>query len=82
MNELIKQFETMKPILTSTAGKSPNERMQMVQDLQQQMMDPASRGPKTKQSTGRRMSAADKKKAKRDREKLLKQKRREKKRKR
>ena len=82
VNELIKQFETMKPILTSTAGKSPNERMQMVQDLQQQMMDPASRGPKTKQSTGRRMSAADKKKAKRDREKLLKQKRREKKRKR
>lgn len=82
VNEMIKQYDLMKPMLTATAGKSAGERMQMVKELQSKMLDPASRMPKTKQSTGRRLSADERKKAKRDRDKLLKQKRREKKRKR
>jgi signal recognition particle subunit SRP54 len=82
VNEMIKQYDLMKPMLTATAGKSAGERMQMVKELQGKMLDPASRMPKTKQSTGRRLSTDERKKAKRDRDKLLKQKRREKKRKR
>ncbi len=81
VNELIKQYDTMKPMLTMTAGKSANERMQMVQELQEKMMDPSRGMPKTKKGTGRRLSADERKKAKKDREKLLRQKRRDKKRK-
>ena len=82
VGELIKQYDMMKPMLTATAGKSANERMQMVQEMQQQMLDPSSRMPKTKKGTGRRLSASERKKAKKQRDKLLAQKRRDKKRKR
>ena len=81
VTELVKQFETMKPMLTGSVGKNPNERMQMMEDLKQQMLDPSSRGPKVKKSTGRRLTASEKKQNQRMREKLLKQKRRDKKRK-
>ena len=49
--------------------------------LQEKMMDPSRGMPKTKKGTGRRLSADERKKAKKDREKLLRQKRRDKKRK-
>ena len=81
VNELIKQYDMMKPMLTATAGKSPNERMQMVQDMQQQMMDPASKMAKTKKGTGRRLSSNERKQNKKSREKMLRQKRRDKKKK-
>lgn len=79
VNELIKQYDTMKPMLTGMAGKGMGDRMQMMQDLQQKMLDPASRMPKTKKSTGKRLSPKQRAKEKKRRDKLLKQKRREKK---
>ena len=79
VNELVKQFDQMKPILTGMAGKGVGDRMQMMQDLQQNMMDPAKRMPKTKKSTGKRLSAKEQAKRKKQRAKLLKEKRRKKK---
>ena len=79
VNELIKQFETMKPVLTGMAGASGGDRAQMMRDLQEKMLDPTSRGPKTKKGTGRRLTAKERAKMKKQRDKLLRQKRRGKK---
>ena len=78
VNELVKQFNMMKPMLTGMAGKGIGDRMQMMQELQEQMLDPAKRMPKTKKSTGRRLSPKERAKERKRREKLMRQKRREK----
>ncbi len=77
VNDLIKQFETMKPMMTGLAGKSGNERMQMMEDFKEQMLDPSRHGPKTKKGTGKRLTAKERDKLKKQREKFLRQKRRE-----
>ena len=79
VNELVKQFDTMKPILTGMAGKGMGDRMQMMQDLQQNMMDPSKRMPKTKKSTGKRLTAKEQAKRKKQRAKMMKEKRKKKK---
>ena len=81
VNELIKQYDMMKPLLTGMAGKGMGDRMQMMQDLQKKMTDPSARGPKTKKSTGKKLTPKQRAKAKKQRDKLLKQRRREKKKK-
>ncbi|MEM9410657.1 MAG: signal recognition particle protein [Planctomycetota bacterium] len=78
VNELVKQFDTMKPILTGMAGKGMGDRMQMMQDLQQTMMDPGKKLAKTKKSTGKRLTAKERAKMKKNRDKLLREKRRKK----
>ena len=71
VNELIKQFEMVKPMFTNMAqAGSVKDRMAMVQEMQQQMANPG-RSMKTKKSTGKRLSANDKKKQKKEREKML-----------
>ncbi len=79
VNELIKQFDMMKPMLTGMAGKNRRESMEMMQELQQKMVDPESRMPKSKKSTGKRLTAKERKKAQKDREKRLRQMKRSKK---
>lgn len=81
VNELIKQYDMMKPMLTGMAGKNPRESMEMVNEMKQMMLDPATRGPKTKQSTGKRLSAKERKASQKQREKRLRQIKREKRRK-
>ncbi|MGI9518684.1 MAG: signal recognition particle protein, partial [Pirellulaceae bacterium] len=78
VNELIKQYDMMKPMLTGMAGKGRREGMEMVQEMQQKMLDPGSRMPKTKKSTGKRASPKERKKAQKDREKRLRQMKRDK----
>ena len=79
VNELIKQFDMMKPMLTGMAGANGNKgRMEMMRELQQTMMDPSRTGPKTKKSTGRRLTAKERAKMKKQRDKLLKEKRKKK----
>lgn len=77
VNELIKQYDTMKPMLTGMAGMGAGDRAQQLQDLQAQMMDPSARGPRTKKKSTGRMSAADKKKAQKQRKKMMDLKKRE-----
>ena len=68
----------MKPMLTG-GMMGAGDRMQKMQEMQQQLMDPARGMPKTKQSTGKRLSPKEKKKLAKEREKRLRQMRREKK---
>lgn len=79
VNELIKQYDMMKPMLTGMAGnKNMRENMAAVEEMKQMMLDPARRGPKTKKSTGKRLTAKEKKQAQKEREKRLRQLKRDK----
>ncbi len=78
VNELIKQYDMMKPMLTGMAGKNRKESMEMVQELQSKMMDPSSQMSKTKKSTGKRLTAKERKKSQKDRQKRMRQMKREK----
>ncbi|MEC9092931.1 MAG: signal recognition particle protein, partial [Planctomycetota bacterium] len=69
VNELIKQFETMKPMLTGMAGKGVGERMEAFEKMKEQALSGGKMGPREKKGTGTRLSAAEKKKAKKQREK-------------
>lgn len=78
ITDLIKQYDMMKPMLTGMAGKGAGDRMQMVKELQAKMTDPGARMPKTKKSTGKRLTPKERAKMKKQRDKLLRQKRRDK----
>ncbi len=78
VNELIKQYDMMKPMLTGLAGKGRRESLEAVEEMKQMMLDPAKRGPKSKKSTGKRLTASERKQAQREREKRLRQLKREK----
>jgi signal recognition particle subunit SRP54 len=78
VNELIKQYDMMKPMLTG-GMMGAGDRVQKMQEMQQQLMDPSRGMPKTKQSTGKRLSPKEKKKLAKERDKRLRQMRREKK---
>jgi signal recognition particle subunit SRP54 len=78
INELVKQFEMMKPMMTGLAGKDANERANMMEQLKSQMMDPSRQGPKTKKGTGKRLSPKERAKLQKIREKALKEKKRNK----
>ena len=78
VNQLIKDYEKMKPMMESMAGKGPRGRMQAIQEMQQSgMLDPGGQGPKTKQGTGKRLSATERAKMKKIRDKELRRKRRQ-----
>ena len=72
----------MKPMLTGMAGGSANDKMEMLNKMKEQAMSGGKMGPREKKGTGARLSAAEKKKAKKlrekDRKKRLKEKRDEK----
>ncbi len=78
VSQLIKQYEQMRPIMENMAGKGMKERMQAMQELQESgLFHPGKAGPKTKRSTGKRKTAAEKKRDRREREKILRKKKRE-----
>lgn len=77
VNELVKQYDMMKPMMTGLAGKGMGDRMKMVREAQQTLMNPGQ-GLKTKKGTGKRLNAAQKNKLRRQREKELRKKRRSK----
>ena len=73
VHQLIKQFEMMKPMMQGMASGSPRERAAMMSQLQSgAMADPRGGmgGIKTKQSTGKRLSNAERAKLKKQRDKL------------
>ncbi len=77
VNDLVKQFDGMKALMTGMAGKGAREKMQMMRELQNGgMMNPGSRLAKAKQGTGKRLTPDEKKKMKKAREKELRRKRR------
>lgn len=72
VTQLIKQFETMKPIMQGMASGGTGDRMKMMQQLQASgaMNDPTMSGLKTKKSTGKRLTNAERAKMKKERDKL------------
>ena len=72
VNQLVKQFEMMKPIMQGMAGQGMSGRMKAMQQLQESgMLDPGSRGPRVKKGTGKRLTSAERAKAKKQREKEM-----------
>jgi signal recognition particle subunit SRP54 len=78
VNDLVKQFDGMKSIMTSMAGRGMGDRMKMMRDLQKGgLMNPGAQLVKPKQSTGKRLTAEEKRKMKKQREKDLRRRKRE-----
>ncbi|HMP78483.1 MAG TPA: signal recognition particle protein [Pirellulaceae bacterium] len=74
VNELVKQFEMMKPVFTGMAGKkSPAEQAKMLEEVQRQMVDPSRGMPNTKKSTGKRLTNKEREKLRKQRDKMLRQ---------
>ncbi len=72
VNELVKQYDVMKPLVTGMAGKGMTDRMKMVNELQNSgLLDPGRRGPKIKGSTGKRLLPKERAKLKKDKEKEM-----------
>lgn len=77
VNQLIKQYDTMAPIMQAMAGKGPGDRMRAIQQLQKSLMsDPTGGGIKTKKGTGKRLTPKERAKLKKQREKDLRRRRR------
>jgi signal recognition particle subunit SRP54 len=77
VNQLVKQYETLSPIMQAMAGRGMGDRMAALRDLQKSgMLDPGSRGPRVKKGTGKRLSPKEKAKLKKQRERELRRKRR------
>ena len=72
VSQLIKQFDVMKPLMQGMAGKGAGDRMKMMQQLQASgaMNDPSMQGMKVKKGTGKRLSASERAKQKKERDKL------------
>jgi signal recognition particle subunit SRP54 len=72
ITQLIKQFGIMAPIMQMATGKGTGDRMQMLQQLQQSMMnDPSMGGIRTKGSTGKRLTPKERERMQKEREKQL-----------
>jgi signal recognition particle subunit SRP54 len=80
VNQLVKQFEMMRPVMQSMAGKG--DRMKALQELQGAMMDPMGGGgiPRPKKGTGKRLTNKERAKLKMQRDKELRRMKREKRR--
>ncbi|MEM9366788.1 MAG: signal recognition particle protein [Planctomycetota bacterium] len=80
ITQLIKQFDTMKPLMQMMAGKGAGDRMKMMQQMQASgmMSDPRMGGVKVKQGTGKRLTTAERAKMKKEREKMKRKLRRKK----
>jgi signal recognition particle subunit SRP54 len=78
VNQLVKQFESMKPVMQAMSGKGMGDRVKMMNQLKDSgMLNPGAQGPKIKQSTGKRLSNKQKQKLKKERERLMRKKKRE-----
>ena len=80
ITQLVKQFEIMKPMMQGMATGSVTDRARMMQQLQGAMAtgDGSLNGMKVKKSTGKRLSNAERAKMRKQREKLKRQRRRNK----
>ena len=77
VNQLVKQFEVMSPLMKAMAGKGIGGRMQAIKELQQKgLMNPGHKMPKVKKGTGKRLTPEERAKLKKQREKELRRRRR------
>jgi len=77
VNQLVRQYEMMSPLMKAMAGKGIGDRMSAIRELQNSgMLDPGSRGPKMKKGTGKRLTPKERVQLKKQREKELRRKKR------
>jgi signal recognition particle subunit SRP54 len=78
VNQLLKQFDAMAPVMRAMAGKGMGQRLQAVQELQRSgLFNPGAKMPKLKGDTGKRLTSKERAELKKKREKELRKKKRE-----
>lgn len=80
VNQLVKQYEFVSPLMKAMAGKGMSGRMQALRELQQSgALDPGNTGrlPKMKGSTGKRLSSKERADLRKQREKEMRRRKRE-----
>ena len=77
VSDLVKQFDGMASMMKGMAGLGMRERMQQVQRLQTQLQNPNARIAKPKGDTGKRLTADERRKLKKQRDKDARRKRRD-----
>ena len=78
VNGLLKQYETMAPMMKAMASKSMMGRMQALQEIQKSgMFNPGAKMPKVKGDTGKRLTSKERAEQKKRREKELRRKQRD-----
>jgi len=77
VSDLVKQFDGMAAMMKGMAGLGMRERMQQVQRMQAQLADPGARLAKPKGDTGKRLTADERRKLKKQREKDARRRKRE-----
>lgn len=78
VNELIKQFENMKGMMSMMSGGGMADRAAAMQAMKDSLMNPAGRMSKPKKSTGRRLTAKEREKMKKERARLLRERKKKK----
>jgi signal recognition particle subunit SRP54 len=76
VSDLVKQFDGMSAMMKGMAGMGMRERVQQMRAMQGQMANPGMRLGKPKGDTGRRLTADERRKQKKQREKDLRKKKR------
>jgi hypothetical protein len=76
VGDLVKQFDGMSAMMKGMAGLGMRDRLREVQRLQAQMSNPAARLGRPKGDTGKRLTADERRKQKKQREKDARRKRR------
>jgi signal recognition particle subunit SRP54 len=70
VNQLVKQFDMMAPLMKNMAGKGMGSRLQAIRELQQSgVLDPGGRMPKIKKGTGKRLTSQERARLKKMRDK-------------
>ena len=78
VNDLVKQFDVMSQMMTQMAGKGVRERMKMVREMQATMSNPNGQLTKKKLGTGKRLNPKEKARLKKDRQREMRRRKREK----
>ena len=76
VSDLVKQFDGMAGLMKGMAGLGMKDRMREVQKLQAQMANPAARLGRPKGDTGKRLTAEERRKLKKHRDKEARRKKR------
>jgi len=81
VNGLIKQFDMMSGMMKEMAGLGMRDRMRKVREIQGELMNPGGKTGRQKKSTGKRLSPREKAKMRKAREKELRRRKRDQRRK-
>jgi signal recognition particle subunit SRP54 len=78
VNQLVRQYEMMSPLMQAMAGKGLGDRISAIRQMHDAgFLDPGSRGPKIKKGTGKRLTSKERAKLRKERERDLRRKRRQ-----